>query len=184
MKYVVLFRGINVGGKNIVKMSDLKQLLLELGLCKVTTYIQSGNAIFESDLDEASLKDAIHTAFSERYRFECNIFIRNIDELVTIIEHLPISTEEIAAAESTDPLVEHLYVYFLDSLLEQTQVDAILKEYAGPDILRTGRRELYLLCQESIRNSKLALRTAKEFNLSTTRNWKTVSKIYEMLTAL
>lgn len=133
-------------------MNDLKQLLLDLGLCKVTTYIQSGNAIFESDLDEVCLKDAIHTAFSERYHYECNIMIRSIDELGGIIEQLPISIDEISAAEAADPKVEHLYVYFLDSLPEHTKIGALHKEYAGRDILRTGRRELYLLCHESIRD--------------------------------
>ncbi|MBE6013559.1 MAG: DUF1697 domain-containing protein, partial [Lachnospiraceae bacterium] len=44
MKYAVLFRGINVGGKNIVKMNDLKQLFFDLGFKNPETYIQSGNA--------------------------------------------------------------------------------------------------------------------------------------------
>uniref|UniRef100_UPI003A5C85A7 DUF1697 domain-containing protein n=1 Tax=Muricomes intestini TaxID=1796634 RepID=UPI003A5C85A7 len=54
MQYVALFRGINVGGKNIVKMAALRQLFLNLGLHKVQTYIQSGNVAFESYLDDLS----------------------------------------------------------------------------------------------------------------------------------
>lgn len=57
MKYVAMFRGINVGGKNVVKMDDLKQLFLDLGLFKIKTYIQSGNVVFETILDEASLQN-------------------------------------------------------------------------------------------------------------------------------
>lgn len=184
MKYAVLFRGINVGGRNIVKMNDLKQLLLDLGLTKVETYIQSGNAIFETMLDETCLREAIHTAFVKQYRFACNIIIRSIEEIRTLVDQLPITTEEIAAAEVTDPKVEHLYVYFLDCSPEQTKIDAIRKEYIGPDFLRTGKREIYLLCHQSIRNSKLAIGTAKVFDSATARNWKTVKKIYEMLIAL
>ena len=67
MKYVALFRGINVGGKNIVKMADLRQLLLDLGLSKVKTYIQSGNAFFETPLSEDDLLEKIRTGFSGRF---------------------------------------------------------------------------------------------------------------------
>ena len=70
MKYVVLFRGINVGGKNIVKMNDLKQLLLDLELKNVQTYVQSGNAVLDSDLDETSLQNKICDGFVKRFGFE------------------------------------------------------------------------------------------------------------------
>ncbi len=45
MKYAAFFRGINVGGKNIVKMAELKKLFSDLGFQKVETYIQSGNVV-------------------------------------------------------------------------------------------------------------------------------------------
>ena len=49
MKYVLLLRGINVGGKNKVVMSDLKDMISKLGYENVITYINSGNIIFESN---------------------------------------------------------------------------------------------------------------------------------------
>jgi len=184
MKYAVLFRGINVGGKNTVKMDDLKQLLIDLGLSKVKTYIQSGNAVFETVLDEACLRDTIYTGFAERFGFESDIMIRSIDEMWELVNRLPMSAAEIAVAEAVDPQVEHLYLYFLNHLPKQSQIDAICKEYVGPDTLRTGKREVYLLCHQSIRKSKLAIRTAKVFDSATVRNWKTVTKLYDMLTTL
>ena len=184
MKYAALFRGINVGGKNVVKMDDLKQLLLDLGLLKIRTYIQSGNVIFETNSDETCLRDTIHASFAERFGFECDVMIRDINEIGVLVDRLPFSAEEIAAAETSDPQVEHLYVYFLEHPPEQAQIDAICKEYAGPDTLRTGKREAYLLCYQSIRKSKLAIRTSKVFGSSTVRNWKTVNKIYDMLVFL
>ncbi|MFA9378334.1 MAG: DUF1697 domain-containing protein [Lachnotalea sp.] len=184
MKYVALFRGINVGGKNIVKMNDLTQLLLDLGLNKVKTYIQSGNAVFESILDEECLQEEIQTGFTKRFGFQSNVMIRSVDEISTLIDQLPFSVEEIAVAEAADPQVVHLYVYFLDHLPEETQINAICKEYDGADILRTGQREVYLLCHQSVRNSKLATRFVKVFSSTTARNWKTVNKLYEMMTNL
>jgi uncharacterized protein (DUF1697 family) len=183
-KYAVLFRGINVGGKNVVKMNDLKQLLLDMGLNKVITYIQSGNAVFESIIDETCLQNTIHIGFTKRFGFESNVMIRSKDEIKTLVDRVPISEAEIAAAEAADPEVEHLYIYFLDHPPEQTQIDTICKEYVGPDTLWTGERELYLLCHQSVRKSKLAIRTAKEFDSATVRNWKTVNKLYDMLNTL
>lgn len=184
MRYAAFFRGINVGGKNIVKMADLKQLFIDLGIHKVKTYIQSGNVIFDSDLDETLLQDLIHSGFAERFGFQCDIMMRNIDEIRFLIEHLPITSAERAAAETADPDVEHLYVYFLNNPLEQLQVDAVCGKYEAGDILRKGTKEVYFLCRQSVRNSKLAAAIPKTFGTATARNWKTVSRLYDMLEAL
>lgn len=184
MKYVALFRGINVGGKNVVKMNDLKQLFLDLGLFKVKTYIQSGNMVFETILDEISLQGAIHTGFWERFGFDSNVLIRSINEMGALINELPFSEKEMADAKVSDPQVEHLYIYFLDHLPDQTQISGLCKEYARPDILRAGRKEVYLLCHQSIRKSKLAIHAAKVLGSPTVRNWKTVCKLYDILISL
>lgn len=184
MKYVVLFRGINVGGKNIVKMNDLKQLLLDLELKNVQTYIQSGNAILDSNLDETSLQNKICDGFVKRFGFESGVIIRNMDEIQNLIAQNPFSTDEMIAAESADPQVEHLYIYFLDSFPEQSQIEAVCKKYVGPDALRVGKRECYLLCHQSIRKSKLAGYMSKAFHTATVRNWKSVCNLYDRMAAI
>ncbi len=184
MKYAALFKGINVGGKNIVKMSDLKQLLIDLGLAEVKTYIQSGNAIFETDFNEEDLYNMIYCGFTDRFGFESNVIIRNIDEIRALIEELPFSDEEIKSAETADPKLEHLYVCFLDNLPDKSKIDDIHKKYQGKDGLKMGKKELYLLFYQSIRESKLATITAKTFNSSTMRNWKTVNKLYDMMVSM
>lgn len=184
MKYVALFRGINVGGKNVVKMNDLKQLLLDLGLQNVQTYAQSGNAVLESGLDEPSLNDKIYTGFVKRFGLESGVILRNIDEMQYLIAQLPFTSNEMAAAETADPQVEHLYVCFLNNPPEKSQIDLVGKEYIGSDKLRIGKRELYLLCHQSIRKSKLAVRMSKTFHMATVRNWRSVCSLYDMLTEL
>jgi uncharacterized protein (DUF1697 family) len=52
MKYVALLRGVNVGGKNTVKMSDLKKTFEKSGFTNVSTYINSGNVMFESEIED------------------------------------------------------------------------------------------------------------------------------------
>ncbi|ADY55487.1 protein of unknown function DUF1697 [Syntrophobotulus glycolicus DSM 8271] len=183
-KYAVLFRGINAGGKNIVKMNDLKQFLLGLELQNVQTYIQSGNAVLESDLDETALQDKIHDGFIGRFGFESGVIIRNIEEMRALIGQLPFTRDEIAAAEAADSQVEHLYVYFLDSPPEQIRIDLICEGDDGPDRLSAGKRELYLLCHQSVRKSKLAVRMSKTFDMATGRNWKSVCKLYQMMAGI
>ena len=56
MKYVLLLRGINVGGKNKVSMNDLKMNIGELGYQNVVTYINSGNVIFDTDNNTETVK--------------------------------------------------------------------------------------------------------------------------------
>lgn len=184
MKYMALFRGINVGGKNVVKMNDLKQLCHDIGLNKVQTYIQSGNAVFESDIDKESLQEMIHTGFYECFGFKSGVTIRTLDEIRFLIEKLPFTAAEIIAAETADPQAEHLYVYFLDQPPEQSKINSVCKEYGGQDKLWEGRKEVYLLCRQSIRESKLAVRIARTFDSATARNWKTVSHLYDMLTVI
>lgn len=181
MKYAALFRGINVGGKNIVKMADLKQLLTDLGLCEVETYIQSGNAVFETPLDELTLLAEIKGGFVDRFRFASNTVVRSQDEIRELIEQLPFTGAEITEAEAVNSQVEHLYVYFLDNPPEQALIDKIRPEDIGADKLRIGKREVYLLCRQSIRNSKVAACISKIFDSATVRNWRTVNKLYDMM---
>ena len=61
-RYLVLLRGINVGGKNKVPMAALRDLLEELGHTDVRTYIASGNAILSSDRSAAAIKRQLEEA--------------------------------------------------------------------------------------------------------------------------
>lgn len=184
MNCAVFFRGINVGGKNVVKMNDLKPFLQELGLKSVQTYIQSGNAVLSSELDEATLQYKIENGFAERFGFTSSVIIRDSKALHELIMKLPFSPEEMSAAEAADPRVAHLYVYFLDRPPEQEQMNRLCTDVDGSDRMSVGARDVYLLCQQSIRLSKLAARTSKLFAEATVRNWRTICKIDGMLTKL
>lgn len=70
MKYILLLRGINVGGKNKVKMDELKEWLSALGFDHVVSYINSGNLIFEADLEVQTIKDQIRQILAEQYPFD------------------------------------------------------------------------------------------------------------------
>lgn len=181
MKYTVLFRGLNVGGKSKVKMAELEAMLKALGYQNVKTYIQSGNALLDAEADEAMLISQIRTAFKERFGFEIGIAVRTLPELRTLIDGLPYGTEQIAQAQAADPEVEHLYVYFLDVPPKGEQMEALRESSVPGDAVHAGAREIYLLCAQSVRLSKTAIRLSKLFSGATERNWNTVNKLYALL---
>ena len=65
--YVVLLRGINVGGKNIIPMAGLKECLVELGFANVSTYIASGNVMLASDRSAAEIQSRIESALVKSF---------------------------------------------------------------------------------------------------------------------
>lgn len=182
-KYVAFFRGINVGGKNKVKMADIKQLFLDCGFRDVTTYIQSGNVIFKSDQDKSLLPDVISHAFEKRFAFPSHVILRSGDEISAIMSALPFSKEEIEQAEAKTTEVEHVYVFMANDYIDSSVAETLCSAYDGEDKLSVGKRELYLLCYHSIRDSKLATSLSKLGLSLTSRNQKTMLKICELLDA-
>lgn len=181
MQYVALFRGINVGGMNAVKMDELKKLFEELGFPDVRSYIQSGNILFSSDLGKEEIHEVLMTEFARHFGFEAGIHLRSRDELAQTVEGLPFTEEEIKAAEAADPNVTHLYVYFLDQPIGPEQLDVIRMEYAGPDEIATDHSEIYLLTHQGMRQSRMPSRIVKTFTASTARNWSTTIRLLEMM---
>ena len=88
MRYLVLFRGINVGGNNKVAMADLRKYASELGFCNVSTYINSGNLLLDSNASTSHINNAITSGFQERFGFPVRTVTIDADafqhELVTL----------------------------------------------------------------------------------------------------
>lgn len=90
MKYIVLMRGINVGGKNKISMKELKELLDKSGFEDVATYINSGNVIFSSDNSDIEfLKRNCEALILERFNLNIPVMIISADELVEILSNVP-----------------------------------------------------------------------------------------------
>ena len=90
MKYIALLRGINVGGNNKVAMSELRSCFEEVGLKNVSTYINSGNVLFESEeYDAATLVSLCESAIEERFGFKVVIMVISADDLRDAIDHAP-----------------------------------------------------------------------------------------------
>ena len=178
MKYVSILRGINVSGQKKIKMVDLKILYEEQGFENVITYIQSGNVIFESNTKQniEALKKIIEKAIEAKYTFYVPVDIRTNLELEQIIQKCPYSE---AKEEENGTKV---LVTFLQSLPSEETKELLLTYVKSPERLIIQGREVYLYCPNGYGKSKLTNTfIEKKLGISaTTRNWKSVKKLYEL----
>lgn len=114
--YIALFRGINVGGRNILPMKDLVKILEDLGCSKVRTYIQSGNVVFNTEEDKRDkLAVNISEAIADRYKFKPKVLLLEAAELETAIKNNPFDTDAGKA----------LHFFFLESLPKSPDLEGL-----------------------------------------------------------
>lgn len=88
MKYIALLRGINISGKNKIPMKELK-LYLEEKYQNVSTYLNSGNIIFESDMDKETIMKDIYKTIKNKFNLEIPVFIMTLPELKELLSNAP-----------------------------------------------------------------------------------------------
>lgn len=89
MKYIALLRGINVGGKNKVEMSCLASLFESLGYDDASTYINTGNILFESQENFKIILENIKTSFETVFGFNVPIIVIKQKDILRIAESVP-----------------------------------------------------------------------------------------------
>lgn len=173
---VVLLRGINVSGHNKLPMADLRQMAATLGLVAPETYVQSGNMIVDTDLDEIELSGSLREAIEGRFGFEVPVISRSADAFVGVARshpHRGLGLDE-----------RFLQVAFLSRAPDEdvdTLIDAADYE---PDLFEADGREIYIAYPNGSGRSKLnhSLLERRLGVTVTTRNWRTVSKLADMVT--
>ena len=177
MKYISILRGINVSGQKKIKMADLKILFELLGFQNIITYIQSGNVIFDAAVENRTeLKSRIEKAIEEKYNFHVPVMIRTNLEIVTIIKNCPFGSVNLSEDSAK------VLVTFLSSRPTEANVNDLLKYVLLPEKLVVTGQEIYLYCPTGYGKSKLS-NSFLELKLkikATTRNWKSVHKLYEL----
>ena len=171
MRIILLFRGLNVGGNHKVKMAALADMLRALGLSGVQTYIQSGNAVVETQLGGAALGMAVANAFEAQFGFASGVVAIDAPALRAVVAALPFSQAEVAAANALNPETEHLYAYLLPQAPDPATAVALAVLATGGDRLHLEGRTLYA---DSVRTSKAAARITRLLPDATARNWRTV----------
>jgi uncharacterized protein (DUF1697 family) len=171
--HVALLRGINVGGRNLVAMSDLRDLFGSLELAGAQSLLQSGNLVFWSDGRKAAeLEQLLESETKKRLDVSVDYFVRSAKEWAAIVAGNPFPKEA-----QRDP--GHLVVMFLKKAPTATAVKALHAANKGPEIVRALGRQLYIVYPIGIGRSKLT-GTLIERTLDTrgtARNWNTVLKL-------
>src|SRR5262245_7528514 len=147
--YVALFRGINVGGNNILPMKELASVLGDLGAQGIATYIQSGNAVFVSPKkDASSLSTSIRLAIKKRRGFEPHVLLLGLEDLERAIAKNPFPEAVI------DPRT--LHAGFLAFAPEKPNLKAIEALKSSSERFRLIDKVFYLHAPDGIGRSKLA----------------------------
>lgn len=90
MKYIALLRGINISGKNKISMPELKKLLEENNYQNVSTYLNSGNIIFECNINnKQTIMNNIHTLIKTKFILDIPVYITTDKELEDILNNSP-----------------------------------------------------------------------------------------------
>ncbi len=175
---IALLRGINVGGKHKLPMSDLVSIFQEAGAQQVQTYIQSGNVIFEADATEIPrMRTDIIQLISSHFGWETPVITRSAQELSRIVRANPF-----LQAGGDD---RKLHVAFLGCFPSSTGVAELSARRSPPDEFVVQGREVYLKCPHGLARSKLtnAYFDSRLGTPSTFRNWKTTLKLLELTLA-
>ncbi|MGQ3052597.1 MAG: DUF1697 domain-containing protein [Roseateles sp.] len=165
MRYVALWRGINVGKAKRLAMADLKALLAELGATEVSTLLNSGNAVFDTKNKLAA--DKIRAAVLAQLGVDAAVILKTAAEWAAIAAAHGID-------EADDPS-RLLVAICADATALQSVAD--LAADSGERFVVTAHAA-YLWCGNGILESKAAVLLLKKLGeAGTTRNWATVTKL-------
>ncbi len=174
--YVALFRGINVGGNKKLPMAKLRELCEGLGFVSVRTYIQSGNLVFRSALDPASVEQRIEGVVEQEFGFHADVIARSARQWTAYARAAAFPD----AAEAR-PKFLHLG---LSKQKPARGCVAKLEEYANPDERVALKGDaLWVDYGTGVGRSKLtpAVLDRALGSTVTLRNWRTVMAISELL---
>lgn len=168
---VALLRGVNVGGAGKLPMSAFRAMLTGLGLARVETYIQSGNAVFDSDVQAAALEVLIRDSVAGQFGFAPDVFV--------------LTGAALRAALTDHPFAEadpgRVHVFFLRGT--PAPDEALLRALALPgDGWHVGPNRFTLHTPAGIGRSKLAARLPLPAPM-TARNLRTLAALAALVAA-
>ncbi len=175
--YVALLRGINVLGRRVLPMKELAAILKSLGCQNVTTYIQSGNAVFQHSATDASRLAADVSAKIAK----CRGFAPHV---------LVLTSRQLARAANENPYPEaeaepkSLHLFFLDAKPDKAKLKLLEELRTKTERFALVGYVFYLHTPDGFGRSKLAANVERKLGVAATaRNWRTVCKLLELAEA-
>ena len=177
MKYIALLRGINVGGKSLIKMAELKTCFEALGFTNVQTYINSGNVLFESKVQPTlKLSKVIEKSIEATFSFPVRVVVINEPDYRTIMQNIPKGW-----GDKPD------WRYNLLFLIPPYDTEAVMADIGVPkpgiEIIAAGNGVIYQALEFNSygRTTGSKLPSRLSYKTITIRNWNTARKLLTLL---
>ncbi len=174
--YISILRGINVSGKNLIKMNSLREMYESRGFQNVTTYIQSGNVVFQSvEMNLGEFEMLISDSILKRYALKVPVLVKDVSELKNILVKNPL------LGEIKDDITK-LHITFLSKAPEKSFLESIDNLAYLPDKFFISERTIYLFCPNGYGNTKLSNNFFEnKLKVSaTTRNLRTLMELVKL----
>jgi len=176
-RYLVLLRGINVGGRNMVAMAELREMCERIGLEDVRTLLQSGNVVFRLAAgDLGQLEARLEQETAKRLGVKPAYFVRTADEWASLVKRNPFREEAVS-----DP--GHLLAVLMRQPPTKAGLSALRAAIPGRERVEARGRDAYFYYPDGVGRSKLtpALIERHLGGSGTARNWNTVLKLNALL---
>jgi uncharacterized protein (DUF1697 family) len=170
--FILLFRGINVGGNKIVRMETLRKVLNDSGFRGVATYIQSGNVVLRSNKDEGEIVRVVETVFTKTFGFSSRPTLYSLDAWRRVVDSNPFAE---AALDGS-----RVHAVLLGDAPTEEAFRA-LRALATTERIEVKDATLYLHTPDGYGGSAVAKALDRVLKVTwTARNWNTVLKLQEM----
>ena len=174
--WLALLRGINVGGRNRIRMSDLAECFEDAGYTDVRTYIESGNVIFRARGVRPALTETIERMLADAFDYDATVELRDLAAMRSVVVQAP-------PGFGSEPDVYRYDVLFLLPPLAVDEVLDALRLKDGVDAVWTGPGVVYhsrLIARAS--QSGLTRIVAHPFyRRMTVRNWNTTRGLLALM---
>ncbi|HEY4347141.1 MAG TPA: DUF1697 domain-containing protein [Gaiellaceae bacterium] len=173
-RYAALLRGVNVGGKNKLPMSELRALIEGLGHEEIATYVQSGNVVFRTTRAAPGLAAGIEAAIEDATGLRVKVLLRTHPELVKAAASNPYAERESTPSK--------LHVVFLSNAPARAAIESLDPDRSPGDRFAVIGSEIYLDVPSGSGRSKLTLDYFEKrlAVVATARNWNTLLKLIEL----
>ena len=177
-RYVALLRGINVGGKNLIRMAELAACFEGGGLRNVATYIQSGNVLFESTATAPRLVRQLEALLTDTFGYPASVVLRTQEQLRQTVGGAP-------EGFGAEPARYRYDVLFLKPPLEGRAAAEAVPKRDGVDRLWPGPGVVYAsrLASRAPESRLGRLAALPVYQQMTIRNWNTTTKLLAMMDA-
>jgi uncharacterized protein (DUF1697 family) len=175
--YVALLRGINVGGKNLIKMPALKACFEANGFADVVTYIQSGNVLFATrETRAAALTGRIEAMLGEAFGYDATVVVRSHRQMRAIVDRAP-------RRFGAEPTMYRYDVIFLKEPLTAKAVMAHVPTNPAVDRAHAGTGVLYFsrLTSRATQSRLNKIISSPIYPSLTIRNWNTTTRLLALL---